>query len=216
MKTPIEQFIDKTNDIRLSDEAKGRIRSNLLANMRENPIRIISPYISIFNRPVLAIGILLLVATGGATTFAASGSLPGDTFYPIKVNVIEPVRGFMAVSPRAKAVWHTSIVETRLNEVEELAKKNKLTSDESTRSKERFDNSIQEARLNIEELSGDDPKIAEEIDESLEISLGRHEKTLKEVEVVSSSTSSIEAGEFAKHIRKGSRNKRDRDSENNR
>lgn len=232
MKNPLKQFIDSTDKIHLSDDAKVRMRTKLVAHMRIHPIApppyqklvgILSPYTAMLKRPMLAFAILLFVAVGGATTFAAVGSLPGDPLYPLKVKVIEPAQGLMAVSPKAKAVWQVSIVETRLGEIEELAKKDRLTSEEGTRSKERFDDSIQEARVTIEKISEDDLETADEINGSLNVSLDRHENALKEVEVVSSSTSSIEAGVFAEHIKnemtreqsktkKNSKHKREYDS----
>lgn len=224
MKNPIDQFFKDADEVRLSDESKGRLRERLIRNMKAQPvirspyqklIGIISPYTIVFRRPALTLSVVLLVVVGGSVTaFAAVGSLPGDTLYPIKVDVIEPVRGFMAASPRAKAVWHASVIETRLNEVEELAKKDELTHESVEKSRERFDRSIQEAQLKIQEVSHSDPVAANEIDELLEESINSHEKVLKEVELLSSSTSAIEAGTFAKHIRKSLKHKLERDSQN--
>lgn len=206
MKTPIEQFIDDAHTIRLSDEAKGRVRSNLLAHMLANPARIVSPYVSVFSsmfsRPALALGVFLLLIVGGATTFAASGSLPGDPLYLLKVNVIEPIKGFaVARSPEEKAKWQVSLAEERVREVEQLATKERMTTEEGMRSRERFDNSIKEARATLEKLSQDNPDSATEIEASFSASIITHEDDLHKLGDKASSTNAHEAHVFADHIR---------------
>src|SRR3989344_5538093 len=111
MKTPIEQFMDSAPRIRLASEAARRIREILIVHMRANPVAtkpiqspyhsfftILSPLTSTLRMPAMALALILVVTIGGATAFAAAGTLPGDTLYPVKVNVIEPVRGRMAES----------------------------------------------------------------------------------------------------------------------
>ncbi len=206
MKTPIEQFFDKAKNIRLSDEANERIRSNLIAHMRANPVRIISPYMSVFSsvfsRPALALGVILLVAVGGATTYAASDSLPGDTFYPLKVNVIEPIKGFaVARSPEDRAKWQISLAEARVKEVERLAENESLTIEQSKDGKKRFDRSMENVRATLKNLSDDNPSVAIELEESFTASLVTHENNLHSFHNRASSTNAREAGEFAEHIR---------------
>lgn len=221
MKNPIDQFIKSAREVRLTDEAKGRTRSNLLAHMRVNPVRVISPYVSVFSsmfsRPVLALGVFLLVTLGGATTFAASGALPGEPLYPIKVNVIEPIKGFaVAVSPEEKAKWQVSLAEERVREVEQLATKERMTTEEGMRSRERFDDSIKEARETIKKLSKDNPDAAAELEASFTTSIISHENNLRALGSAASSTNAQEADEFAEYIRTSAFTTQDGDSgENN-
>ncbi|MDP2655919.1 MAG: DUF5667 domain-containing protein [bacterium] len=210
MKNPIDQFVEEVSKIRLRDEVKLRIRSKLVAHMLAHPavlspyqrlLGILSPYTVMLRRSALALVIFLFVAVGGVTTFAATGSLPGDTLYPIKVKIIEPVRGLMAVSPRAKAEWQVSLAETRVEEVIQLATKEQLTSDEGTQSQARFDRSLKTARETIKKLSQDDPEVATRIETLLTTSLRKHEDDLHEIGELSSSTNAREAHSFAEHVR---------------
>ncbi len=63
---------------------------------------------------------LMLTFTGG-TALAASGALPGDLLYPVKVNFNEKVRGAMAVSNEAEAKFQADLAARRLEELEKLA-----------------------------------------------------------------------------------------------
>lgn len=213
MKTPIEQFIDETNAIRLSGEEKARIHSRLVAHMRANPIPakpvatpyqsffgVLSPFAFLLRMPVAALALILLVTVGGATTFAAQGALPGNPLYPLKVRVIEPVKGLMAVSAEEKAAWQVSLVEARVSEVEQLALKAKLTPEEGLKSQERFDRSLQTARETIQRLSEDNPNEAKKIEDSFTVSLDVHEDTLDRFGD-SASSNAREARAFADHMR---------------
>lgn len=213
MKNQIDQLIESAREVRLSDGVAKHMRERLIAHMREHPVSvrpIQSPYQRFFDvlspltslrMPGIAIIGILLVTLGGATTFAATGALPGDPLYPLKVNVIEPVKGLHAVSPEEKARWQVSLIETRVQEVEQLALKERLTQGEGKKSRERFDRHAQAAEASIKILSQKDPRIASEIETSFTESLTKHEKGLKKFAAQASSTSRTEAHSFADHIR---------------
>ena len=214
MKTPIEQFIDSAHEIRLTSEASRRIREKLIVHMRANPVAtkpIQSPYHSFFTilssltstlrMPAMALALILVVTIGGATAFAAAGTLPGDTLYPVKVNVIEPVQGLFSLSREEKAEWQVSLAETRVEEVVRLADKEQLTSEEGAQGQARFDRSLKKARETIKRLSQDDPEVATRIETLLTTSLRRHEDDLHEIGSFSSSTNAREAHSFAEHVR---------------
>jgi hypothetical protein len=214
METPIKQFMKAAHAIRLTDEAKSRMRQRLTAHMRAHPLPVLSPYqrfigaVSPFMHlprvPVFALALMLVLVTafGSATTFAAEGSLPGDPLYLLKVNVIEPVRGLLAVSTEAKTAWRVSVAEARLNEVEALASTQRLTIDEGKRSRERFDSSLQAVQSNIEKLSHENPEKASAINASFTASLNAHKENLDTIAIAASSTNTIEVRAFADHLRR--------------
>lgn len=215
MKTPIDQLIESANEVRLTSEASKRMRENLVAYLQANPVSesvrspyqrifsILSPFSFLFRIPVLALMLLSLIILGGATTFAAAGALPGDILYPLKVNVLEPAKGVLAVSQEARAKWQVSRAETRIHEVEQLAAKRQLTPEEGAETKENFDNSLHAARVSLEKLSRHNPEAAFEIETSFAESLNQHEETLNQLGSAASSTSAEEVHSFAKHVKTG-------------
>lgn len=71
-------------------------------------------------------GLLILFTAGGGISYAAEGSLPGDTLYPVKVHVNEKVQSALALSDESEARLQTRLVERRLHEAESLAENNEL------------------------------------------------------------------------------------------
>ena len=214
MKNPIDQLVESARNVRLTSEASARIRERLIVHMHANPavakplqspyqsfFNILSPLTSTLRMPAMALALILVVTLGGATAFAAAGTLPGDTLYPVKVNVIEPVQGLFSLSPEAKAEWQVSLAETRVEEVVRLADKEQLTSEEGAQGQARFDRSLKKARETIKRLSQDDPEVATRIETLLTTSLRRHEDDLHEIGALSSSTNAREAHSFAEHVR---------------
>lgn len=74
---------------------------------------------------------LALMVTGG-TSYAAQGSVPGDTLYPVKVEVNETVRSAFAFSNEAKAVLQAKLAAERLEEAETLAARGQLNAENAT------------------------------------------------------------------------------------
>jgi hypothetical protein len=73
--------------------------------------------------------LVVLSLTGGTLTYAAQNSLPGDSLYPIKTDFSENIlRVIHSTSPVARANFETTIMEKRLVEAEDLAKSQKLNS----------------------------------------------------------------------------------------
>jgi hypothetical protein len=70
--------------------------------------------------------IIALIAFFGATVNAQS-ALPGDTLYPVKINVNENLRTAFSVGDAANARSRVVAAESRLAEAEKLRDQNKLT-----------------------------------------------------------------------------------------
>lgn len=204
---PIEQLTNEAQQIRLGAEASSRMRDRILAHMRSHPAPIRSPYqrfVHLFHLPLAALMLVLLVGAGGATSYAALGSLPGDALYPIKVGVIEPVETALAFSPQAKAALQVSLAERRVSEEVKLAAKNKLTPEQGVMLKDTFDQSLGSAKATIATLSAQDPETAAKLKKKLADDLDAHEAALTGFAVSSTTatTTAVEARAFAEHIKK--------------
>lgn len=212
----IDHLKDSAQGIRLSREASERMRARLTLHMREHPIAaqpvdspyhrfsIRSPFLSWLRRPVAALMFILLVGFGGASTYAAAGALPGEPLYAVKLKVIEPVKGLLAITPEAKAEMKASIAVTRVKEVEALAVKNTFTPEKGVNVKEGFDTSFGEARARIQMLKNENPAAAQKLEESLVASLDDREAALRSFATTTATTSSATAEEvssFVKHMK---------------
>lgn len=81
-------------------------------------------------RPLaLGLAVLVIVAGGIGTSFAAERSLPGDALYPIKIKINEKIRGMLAASTQAKAKWQEEVLVRRLNEADTLHAEGRLNVD---------------------------------------------------------------------------------------
>lgn len=186
MENPLDQFIKSAHEVRPTDETVLRMRERLVVHMRSSPtpsryehlFGIPTPFAAYLTRPATATMLLMLVVLSGVTASATTGALPGDTLYPLKVNFMEPMRGFFATSPEDKATWQAALTDTRLREVEQLAVKRKLTPEEGIKSQARFDSSLSMTQETIQELSKEDPDAAAELDASFTASLDEHERIL--------------------------------------
>lgn len=82
---------------------------------------------STFPRMIAACCVLLIL--GNSVALAASATLPGDTLYPVKVNVLEPAVAVISITPGKKASWASTCIRRRLIEAERLIAQDRLTSD---------------------------------------------------------------------------------------
>jgi len=125
MDKSISQFTQDAQRVQLTQAEKARTREFLVAYMESNPVVLdvkkSFSFASIFRlaKPVpMALVLVMFVSVG--TSFAAESSLPGDALYPIKVQVNENVRSFVAFSEESKAEWDSRVAVRRLQEVEKI------------------------------------------------------------------------------------------------
>lgn len=118
-KQDFNKAIMGLKNIRMTDAEKKRMLERIFAT----PIK--SPYMMHMPAFALACSLFLIVSFGGAT-YVSGTSLPGDTLYPLKVGVVEPMLDVVYRAPAEKIVWEEEKVERRIAEAEGLAKKNRL------------------------------------------------------------------------------------------
>lgn len=71
-----------------------------------------------------SLGVAILLIPGIA--FASEQSLPGDVLYPLKTELVEPLRGSFAYGEEANALWQSKLIARRVSEVDMLAQAERL------------------------------------------------------------------------------------------
>lgn len=141
----------------------------------------------LLNHKYMLAGLLIaaILAMGGGTAAAAENTVPGDLLYPIKTRVNEEVRAALSVTPEAKISWEARRAERRLEEVEKLSEKNKLTTATSQMLADKFKEFAERADDRLAKLK-DKGKLtdeqAEKLRENFEVAIKAHEEVLSRLE----------------------------------
>lgn len=131
-----EQFNTKAQQVKMSPEERGLVRERILSFMELHalpepevvPAAVrfdVMAYLRYWKQASVAFVLMLMV-----TPILAENALPGDMLYPLKVNVNEEVRGYLAWSPYEKIAWETERIERRIAEARLLADEGKLSPEE--------------------------------------------------------------------------------------
>ena len=167
----------------LLPEEKNLIRQSILNHVR-------STYIT---QPIFGYGYfwqsLWFAATGVAgvalaatgISYAAENALPGDMLYPVKIEVSERVRMWVALSEEAEAEWSVARTTRRLEELERLATGGDLNDTLGEEIVIRLEQNTEEASKAIVSLKKDQMSIAADTSSRLESSLRVHERMLAQV-----------------------------------
>lgn len=138
MKNQFKKFSDKYANFALGGADKKRIRDNVVAFMKDNPVKsgnhrgplgvlFGAGYISKYgNFKMVAVSLASFLIFVGGFAYAADVSLPGQALYVVKTGVNEKVLGLFAVSNNAKARLEVKLAEERLVEAEKLSVDNRL------------------------------------------------------------------------------------------
>jgi len=175
----------------LRPEAKDAIRSAIVRHMIMNPVGAAMPVPSfwrsvsdmVFKKLVpvyAAAGIVVLL--GGAVSFAAEGTLPGDVLYPVKVNVNESIRAKFTFSPEAETEWEIERAERRIEETVALSERGPVSADTEAKLEDRFNEHAGRVREQIQnmETSG---KVgtAADLASRFEVSLKEHDAVFEKM-----------------------------------
>src|SRR5271157_948626 len=120
-----------------SPELKERIKLHLFEEARPSPKQLSNRHFWSWLEPtpvkVLAsvlLGVLILVAAGSGTVYAAQSSTPGSTLYPVKTGV-ENIQLALTTSPVAKARLYLHLAQRRINEMTQQVKLNRSINSQS-------------------------------------------------------------------------------------
>lgn len=147
----IKKGIEQIKKVNLTSEEKGKMLSNLSVYADLKPAAVPSGYFyrelfTLFNShrtmAYALASIIIMVLAGGSAVYASEKSLPGDLFYPVKTNIVEPIKVAMAPSFEAKAKIEGDLAETRLKEAETLTQKGKLTPSINKDIRNNFENHV--------------------------------------------------------------------------
>ena len=164
-----EQLKKTLQSVRMTSEEKDAVRGALLSEISTNPLQIGAIESSVRNsssirhklrrktltrRNILTrmpIAILIAILMGGGVSYAAAGTVPGDTLYPVKIHLTENAESALAIGGDARAKLEAKLALRRLEEAEKLEAKHDLSADVKAELKQNFD----EHTINIEaELKG--------------------------------------------------------------
>jgi hypothetical protein len=185
MKTRwMKKFIKEAREVRLTAQDKRTMLLRILG-----PSSIPSPY-SFFltvmehrQKILVASFMFAFLLTSGGTSFAATGALPGEALYPIKININEGIQSLVAVSPNAKAKIEVRHTQNRLVEAEVLYKKGKL--DEKTKAiiETKLEEHSEALKVNIETLVSENATATvKKVISELKTSIEEHEAVLTDLE----------------------------------
>lgn len=187
-KEAFEKLKKEAEGIALGKDEKDSVRRGLRAFIDMHPVRETglfrlhiqrSRYTHIIKTMPVIAGILIALLAGGGISAAAEGSLPGDTLYPVKVNVNEEVRAWLALSAEARAEWEAERAERRLDEAAKLAAEGRLDAETRANIEARFEAHAERVVQRAERFEESDrPIAAAEVSSRFEASLRAHEQVL--------------------------------------
>jgi len=131
------EYLKSLKGLKLSETSRAKMERELLEYAKFHPVRV--PVVSRSNKvpfgtvlfgnkfTTMPIAILIAIFVSAGTSFAASGSMPGDLLYGVKTNINENVASALAVGADAQARFEAKVLEKRLAEAEALKAEGKLT-----------------------------------------------------------------------------------------
>ncbi len=183
----IEQLNQAKQGVTLSSDRKNEIRDQIQQTVRDNPVRAkrqAAFFRFQFSRfAVLPLSLLLVIFAGAGVTYAAQGSLPGDSLYNFKLNFNEKVKTNLALSQEQKAEAHLGLFEDRLDEAVKLSSDDKLDNNNTAYIQSLFDKYEAAAQVRIDRLNSDGKtQAAEMLEARLQAMISTHERVLAKME----------------------------------
>lgn len=184
MNTFEEQLKRAIKEIKLSDQERSALREKLVSQMAQTSLPAASR--RMYSRTLtrnrikrtMPIALLIALLMSGGVSYAAEGTAPGDTLYPIKVHVNENVRGAIALSDTAKAKLEVDLAARRLQEAEKLESEHRLDATTTAALRVEFEQHRSRADEHIRSVEGKSSDDAAEISLDLDTRLDSHRSTL--------------------------------------
>lgn len=155
-------------------------KSNNLSSPR-SPWNIYSFGISIRKHRFVSVAVIVVIVmfAGNSVVMASYKTLPGDTLYPVKISVVEPIKIAFAGTTVAKAEIRAELVKERLREAEKLAVKGMLTDSVEQKLNQRIEEQTTNLIEDVRSLEKVAPEKAEDIKMTVEASIEGHGHVLE-------------------------------------
>lgn len=170
----LKTFIKDARKVELTAREKRAALSNILgADDIPSPYLFFLTVVEYRHKIVATAMLVAIVVTSGGTSIAASGALPGEALYSIKVNINEEIQSFVAVTPNAKAKVGVKRTEKRLEEAKALSKEGKLNAETQAIIETNIDRHSASIKANIATLADSQAtatvnELVSELNESVE------------------------------------------------
>lgn len=192
MKPDFNEFMNTAKKIRMTDAERLLVETALKKEIEKSPVRKATPvghiwwssvmnhYLS-HNIQYMPIALLIAIFAGGGISYAAESALPGQSLYPVKVNINETIRGWASFSGEAKADWEARRAERRLEEAEKLAAESRLDANTRAIIETNFEEHTNRVEERIKEFESRDPEKVAQITANFETSLDAHARILESI-----------------------------------
>lgn len=191
MKLDLRELLQEAGQgVTLSTPERERLERVVMGYAEMKPIRAPERSLFAWNRFGLMLGrvrlagvyaLLALVFLSGSVSYAAEGSLPGDTLYPVKVSINEELRTAFALTPFARATWTAARAERRLEEAVALARDGLLTPEMNAFIATIFAEQADEAAQSVNALEAEDAPAAISLASRFETRVAAHDALLADL-----------------------------------
>lgn len=97
--------------------------------------------------------VLIILSLTGGIGYASKSALPGDTLYPVKTEVVEPLETSLAFGAQAKAAAHLDHAMERLHELAQLEAEGKVSRHAQVLMKNAIEHEVSNVNTAIETLN---------------------------------------------------------------
>jgi hypothetical protein len=147
MDDKFKKGIGEIKKIKLSKSEKEMILMRVMRAGRKSKPSSLYPFFGFWqsfsaNHHIFAYAVTPLVVIAlivGTSSYGAEASLPGDTLYPLKLNLNEEVRGLVSMTPEGKISWEAQRAVRRIEEAVSLASDGKLDEESFKEIEKNFD-----------------------------------------------------------------------------
>ena len=184
MNTFEEQLKRAIKEITPTPLERDRLRTKIVSEMAQTSLPVAARRMYARSRTrqrikkTMPIALLIALLMSGSVSYAAEGTTPGDTLYPIKVHVNEQVRSALALGDVAKAKLEVDLANRRLVEAEKLQSEQRLDATTSLELKADFNEHRARAGEHIKNLESSHDEDAAAISLDLNTHISEHHDVL--------------------------------------
>jgi hypothetical protein len=188
----LKKIIHNAREVNLTAREKRVMLSRILGKGSiPSPYSFMLTVMEYRRRIVAAVVVVAIITASGGTSLAATGALPGEALYAVKVNVNEEIQNLVAVGPDAKAKVGVQHATNRLSEAESLSKQGKFDAKAHALIENDIEKQTQKVKENVAVLASENATAtAKEVITDLKTALDAHEVTLAGLASSTASTTS--------------------------